>query len=217
MIKLQNINKSFKNTKVLKDINLEIQEGECVVFSGVSGSGKSTLLSIIGAILKPTSGVVEVDGLNIVSLSDYHLSNYRGSSVGFVTQSFHLFDMLNVRENITPALLLGELTQKEIQKRVQEVMKIASIEHKQNDRVSTLSGGEKQRCMIARALVNNPKTVLCDEPTANLDKENSLKFISIVKNLRESGKTILIATHDPLISELEWIDRVIKIDEGKIE
>jgi putative ABC transport system ATP-binding protein len=217
MIKLENVNKSFKESKILKDINLEIKEGECVVISGVSGSGKSTLLSIIAAIMKPSSGLVEVEGVNIVSLSDFHLSNYRGEDIGFVTQSFHLFDELNIKENVLIPILKQRLAQDVIRKRVDEVLKIASISHKSHAKVSTLSGGEKQRCMIARALINNPKILLCDEPTANLDKENSLKFADIIKRLKTEKKTIIIATHDPLIIEMEWVDRVIKIDEGKIE
>ncbi|WP_455757831.1 ABC transporter ATP-binding protein [Sulfurimonas sp.] len=217
MIKLRNVYKSFANAEVLKDISLDIKEGECIVFNGVSGSGKSTLLSIIGALLKPSRGLVKVDGLNIASLNDYHLSNYRGENLGFITQSFHLFEMLSVRENVVVPLLLSKLNQNEIENRVNEAMQISSINHKSQDEINTLSGGEKQRCVIARALVNNPKIILCDEPTANLDKENSLKFAQIIKTLKNSGKTIVIATHDPLISELEWVDRVIKIDEGKIE
>ena len=217
MIKLQNVSKNFANTKILKDISLEIKEGECVVLSGVSGSGKSTLLSIIASLMKPTSGLVEVDGTNIVALSDYHLSSYRKDSVGFITQSFHLFDMLNVRDNVIIPLLLSKLEQSEVERKVQEAMSVASISHKSDAKVSTLSGGERQRCVIARALVNNPKVILCDEPTANLDKENSLKFIQIIKALKEQGKTILIATHDPLIYELDWIDKLIKIDEGSFE
>jgi len=217
MIKLHNICKNFAKTEVLKDISLDIKEGECIVFKGVSGSGKSTLLSIIGALMKPSSGLVQVNGVNIASLSDYYLSNYRGKSIGFITQSFHLFEMLSVRENVVVPLLLSKISQDEIKRRVDEAMSIASIEHKSQNEIFTLSGGEKQRCIIARALVNNPKIILCDEPTANLDKENSLKFAQIIKSLKERGKTIVIATHDPLISELEWVDRVIKIDEGKIE
>ena len=217
MIKLQNICKSIDTHTILKDINLNIKEGECVVLNGVSGSGKSTLLSIIGAVMRPSSGLVEVDALNIASLSDFHLSNYRRESVGFVSQEFHLFDALSVRENIVIPLLLAKLTKHEFDSRVDEAMRMASIEHKSGQRISTLSGGEKQRCIIARALVNQPKIILCDEPTANLDKENSLKFISIVKSLKESGKSIIIATHDPLVSGLEWVDKVIEIDEGKIE
>ncbi len=217
MIKLKNVFKTINTQTILNDINLEIDEGEFVVINGISGSGKSTLVSIIAGIMKPSSGLLEVDGDNIVSLNDFHLSNYRLNSVGFITQSFHLFDMLSVEDNILPALLMSKLSDKEIRSRVDEVMKIASIEHKAKSIVTTLSGGEKQRCIIARALVNNPNIILCDEPTANLDKENSLKFIDIMKKLKESGKTIIIATHDPLISELEFVDKIFKIDEGKIE
>ncbi len=217
MIKLKNVYKNFDKINVLQNINLEIKEGEVVVLSGVSGSGKSTLLSIIGAIMKPSSGLVEVNGENIVSLSDFHLSRYRTSDIGFVTQTFYLFEMLSVKENVITPLILNKLTQKEMLHKSDEAMKKAEILHKSNQVVSTLSGGEKQRCMIARALVNNPKIILYDEPTANLDKQNSLKFIEIVKQLKNGGKTIVIATHDPLVSELELVDKIIKIDEGKIE
>jgi putative ABC transport system ATP-binding protein len=217
MIRLQNVSKSFADVKVLQNINLNIKETQSIVLTGISGSGKSTLLSIIGGILKPTSGLVQVDGYNIVSLNDFYLSKYRSNSVGYITQSFHLFDRLSVRDNVIAPLLLKKLTQKQIQLLVDEAMIKAQIIHKQNQKVFTLSGGEKQRCMIARALVNNPKIILCDEPTANLDKQNSLKFIEILKELKESAKTIVIATHDPLLSELDWIDKIIKIDEGQIE
>ncbi len=217
MIKVKNIFKSFKNEVVLKDINLEIKKNELIVLSGVSGSGKSTLLSIIASIMKPTSGAVEVDGINIVSLNDFHLSAFRTKTVGFVTQAFHLFDMLSVKENIIAPLVLQKLSQEEISQKVQSVMEIASIAHKSQSVVSTLSGGEKQRCMIARALINMPDILLCDEPTANLDKENSLKFIAILKSLKQSGITIIIATHDPLLINLEWIDRVIEMKEGRVE
>ena len=217
MIKLQNVSKDFNTTKVLKNISLNIKKGECIVLKGVSGSGKSTLLSIIASLMKPTSGLVEVDGVNIVTLSDFHLSSYRNNTIGFITQDFHLFDMLSVSDNIVVPLLLSNLTQNEAQKKVSEVMDIAFIKHKANSEIHTLSGGEKQRCLIARVLVNNPKIILCDEPTASLDRENSLNFIQIIKMLKEKGKTILIATHDPLIYELDWIDKLIKMDDGSLE
>lgn len=217
MIQLVNVNKSFKKVQVLQNISLEIKEAQCVVLSGVSGSGKSTLLSIVGSLQKASSGIVEVDEMNLSKLNDDRLSDFRSNTIGFVTQSFHLFDALSVRENILPALLLSRLSQKEINARLEEVMQIANIQHKEDAVVSTLSGGEKQRCVIARALVNKPKILLFDEPTANLDTNNSLSFIKIMKKLKEEGKTILIATHDPLISTLDFIDRVVCIKDGKIE
>ena len=217
MIQLVNVNKSFKKVQVLQNISLEIKEAQCVVLSGVSGSGKSTLLSIVGSLQKASSGIVEVYEMNLSKLNDDRLSDFRSNTIGFVTQSFHLFDALSVRENILPALLLSRLSQKEINARLEEVMQIANIQHKEDAVVSTLSGGEKQRCVIARALVNKPKILLFDEPTANLDTNNSLSFIKIMKKLKEEGKTILIATHDPLISTLDFIDKVFHMKDGKIE
>jgi len=183
----------------------------------VSGSGKSTLLSIISSFIAPTSGLVMVDGVNIISLSDFHISNYRAKTIGFVTQEFHLFDRLSVEQNVMIPLILTDLSQSELQQRCNKAITTSAIGHKKNQIVSKLSGGEKQRCVIARALVNEPKVILCDEPTANLDKENSLGFTQIIRELKSQKKTIIIATHDPLIINLEFVDRVIEIDDGKIE
>lgn len=217
MIQLVNVNKSFKKVQVLQNISLEIKEAQCVVLSGVSGSGKSTLLSIVGSLQKASSGIVEVDEMNLSKLNDDRLSDFRSNTIGFVTQSFHLFDALSVRENLLPALLLRGLSQKGIEGRLEEVMQQTHIQHKKDAEVSTLSGGEKQRCIIARALVNKPKILLFDEPTANLDTTNSLAFVEILRALKKEGKTILVATHDPLISTLDFIDRILYIKDGKLE
>ena len=221
MIIIKSLYKEFSSVDTtfhaLKNINLEIADGEVLVIKGISGSGKSTLLSIIGAIMKPTSGSVEVDGENIVSYTDYFASSYRQNKLGFITQSFHLFDAFTVEENLFSALALSDLTPKEIEKRVQEVSSVANISHKLNAVVTTLSGGEKQRCIIARALVNKPEIILCDEPTANLDRENSLMFVDIIKRLKEMGKTVIIATHDPLFESLEFVDKRVVMKDGEIE
>lgn len=221
MIQINNITKSF-NKKIdsfhaLKNISLTIDKGELLVLKGISGSGKSTLLSILAGIMKPTSGSVLVDGENIVSLSDYHASMYRNTKVGFVTQVFHLFDELSVKDNITVPLVITDLSNDEVDNRAKEVMSICNISHKKNQKVSTLSGGEKQRTIIARALINQPDIILCDEPTANLDHENSLKFIEIIEQLQTMNKTIIIATHDPIFDNLKNVDRVIKIKDGSLE
>jgi len=222
MIVLKNVNRVFKQNsnrsfEALKEINLEIQEGESLLLKGVSGSGKSTLLSIIGAILKPSSGLVAVDGLNISGLSDYYLSKYRNETIGFITQSFYLFEELSVRDNLLPPLIVNNYSLEKIEALSATAMQLSNISHKADQRVATLSGGEKQRCMIARSIVNSPKIILCDEPTANLDRENSLKFIEILKKLKMMGKTIVVATHDPLFEELEIMDRVVNIKEGRVE
>jgi len=217
MIQVKNLNKYFDKYQALKDINLNINDGECIILNGVSGSGKTTLLSIIGAIMKPTSGAVEISGENIVSFSDFHASNYRNTKVGFVTQSFHLFDELSVKENIFVPLVITNLSDDETNSHVEYAMQIANISHKANQKTKNLSGGEKQRCIIARALVNQPQIILCDEPTANLDFDNSLKFIEIITKLKEMKKTIIIATHDPIFNNLSCVDRNINIKEGSIE
>jgi putative ABC transport system ATP-binding protein len=222
MIVIKELYKSFHSNSdesfhALKDINLTIADTEVVVLKGISGSGKSTLLSIIAGIMKPSSGAVEVNGENIVSLSDYHASTYRNTKVGFVTQSFHLFDELNARENIIIPLVVTTLSDKEVDKQVEEAMNIANISHKAQQKANTLSGGEKQRCIIARALVNNPDIILCDEPTANLDYENSLKFLEIITKLKKMGKTIIIATHDPIFNSLSSVDRILHIKDGSLE
>lgn len=213
MIKLQNVYKKF----ALQDINLEIQKGELVLIEGISGSGKTTLLNIIASFMKPDSGLVEIDGENIVSLSDYHLSDYRKEKMGYITQNFHLFEQLTLEENLLGALVTRQLSQKEIKDATENALHLAHISHKAKQRVKTLSGGEKQRCVIARALVNNPDLILCDEPSANLDRENSLKFMQIIQELHTLGKTILIATHDPLLQELQGISQHIRVSEGRIE
>ncbi len=201
----------------LQNVTLNIEDAQCVVLSGISGSGKSTLLSIIGAIMRPSSGSVEIDGNNIVSLSDYHLSHYRNKTIGYVTQSFHLFESLSVRDNLLAPLVISDLSSLEIESMITSALKKANILHKADKKVSTLSGGEKQRCLIARALVNDPSIILCDEPTASLDKKNSLEFIEIIRGLKKLGKIIIIATHDPLFEELDFVDKFYKMNEGKIE
>lgn len=222
MIHLQNVFKSFKDGKAevfhtLSDINLRIKKGECVVVKGVSGSGKSTLLSIIGAIMKPSSGSVKVEGENVASLNDFHASRYRKYQVGFVTQSFNLFEQLSVSNNLVAALVTQDFSSDEIEIKIAKALHLSNITHKANQKISTLSGGEKQRCIIARALVNEPSIILCDEPTANLDRANSMEFIKIMQKLKKENKTIIIATHDPLFDTLDFVDRVITIEEGKIE
>jgi len=221
MIKIKNLNKIFKISEkkfyALKDINLNIKKSELVTIYGKSGSGKSTLLSIIASIMKPTDGAVYIEGENIVSYNDYFASLYRQKTVGIITQDFYLFDLLNVRENIKTALIITDISTKEINNKVENIAKLCNIHHKLDMPINTLSGGEKQRCTIARALINNPKILLCDEPTANLDYENSLIFIEILIKLKKTDKTIIIATHDPLFKTLDIVNKKIFMNNAEIE
>ena len=220
MIEIQNLCKSFKTSSesfhALKNINLTIKENEVIVIYGESGSGKSTLLSIIASIMKPSSGRVLVDGENIVSLSDIHASEYRKNRVGFITQSFHLFDELTLHDNLLVPLVIQNLTKGEIEKHIDRALSLANISHKKEQKVKSFSGGERQRSIIARALVNNPDIIICDEPTANLDIDNSLAFIEMLQSLKEEGKTIIISSHDELFKTQIFVDRVISIKDGSL-
>ncbi|MCT7615879.1 ABC transporter ATP-binding protein [Aliarcobacter butzleri] len=221
MIKIKNLNKIFyENTNkefyALKDINLNIKKSSCVVLKGVSGSGKSTLLSLIATLQKPTSGEIVVEDESIAKLPDFHASNFRARKIGFIFQSFNLFNELSVKDNISLPLIPLGFSQKQIDDKVINTLKLANILHKKDELVSNLSGGEKQRCAIARALVNNCEIILCDEPTANLDYENSKNFIEILKELKELKKTIIIATHDPIFDNLDFVDSEILIKNGQI-
>lgn len=217
MINLENINKIYNESRpnafhALKSISLHVSKGELVILKGISGSGKSTLLSIIGSLIKPSSGSVIIDEESIAKLPDLHASNFRAQKLGFIFQSFNLFEGLSVADNVAIPLTNQTLTTEGLHVNVIKAMKTAHIDHKAHTEVRLLSGGEKQRCAIARALVNNPKVILCDEPTANLDSINSEKFIATIKELHKMGKTIIIATHDPIFETIDA--RIINIENG---
>jgi len=221
MIRVNQLNKIYnagtnREVQVLHDINFVIHEGELTILQGISGSGKSTLLAILSAMDRPSSGEVTVDELSISKLPDFHASHFRANSIGFIFQHFNLLEELSVKENITAVLIPLGLSHKAIEEKVVHSMELAKISHKADQSVKELSGGEKQRCAIARALVNDPKIILCDEPTANLDRNNSLHFIELIKQLKQLGKTILIATHDPLFEEAGMHDRLLSMDNGAL-
>ena len=221
MIKITNLNKIFhENTKkefhALKNINLEIKNSSCVILKGISGSGKSTLLSLIGTLQKPTSGDIKIDEESIAKLPDLHASNFRAKNLGFIFQAYNLFNELNVKDNISIPLIPLGFSQKDIDEKVSEALKLSNIFHKKDELVFNLSGGEKQRCAIARAIVNNPEIILCDEPTANLDLNNSIRFVEILKDLKNLNKTIIVASHDPIFDDLDFVDKIIHIKNGII-
>ncbi|MBT8344421.1 MAG: ABC transporter ATP-binding protein, partial [Sulfurovum sp.] len=187
MIQIENLYRTFHHgsneVQVLKEINLNIRQGECVVLKGVSGSGKTTLLSLIAGLDKPSAGKVFIEGEPISKLPDLFASELRAKKIGMIFQHFNLFEHLSVNENVTIPLIPSGLKMKEIHEKVDEALKVANIIHKHETLASRLSGGEKQRTAIARALVADPNIILCDEPTANLDRDNSLLFIDILGKL----------------------------------
>lgn len=216
MIQLKDVTKSFEKTTALKGVNLHIKEGEVVVLKGSSGSGKSTLLSLISALSKPTSGEVLVDGKHISKLSDDFASIYRRDNIGIIFQKYNLIPNLNVFENILIPKIPLNPDKKTVQTEVYDVMKKFHIEHKKDVVVKNLSGGEQQRVAIARSCINNPKIILADEPTANLDEKLSLNFINILKELKQMNLTIIISTHDPLFFGLDFVDKEIELKNGVV-
>jgi len=221
MIQIEEVSKIFNEGttqafEALKSVNLEVAKGETIILSGVSGSGKSTLLSLISALDKPSSGKIIVNNELISKLPDLHASMYRAKSIGVVFQNFNLLESLNVEENVILPLINSGLDISVVRAMAAKSMEISAISHKAQQQVKELSGGEKQRCAIARALVHEPELIICDEPTANLDKANSLNFIEVLESLHTMGKTIIIATHDPLFETLSFVNRVLHMEDGKI-
>ena len=221
MITLKKITKRYEINRnnivtALRNVNIEIKEGELVVLKGVSGSGKSTILSLIASLTKPTEGEVIVDGHRVSKLPDNFASDYRQNSIGFIFQRYNLIPTLTVQENILLPLVPTNPDEDEARAKLDRVVEQFDIADKKGTVVRNLSGGEQQRVAIARALVNDPKIVIADEPTANLDENLSLDFIEILRGLKESGKTIVVATHDPLFFDLEMVDRIVDVQGGKI-
>jgi len=217
MISIQNVSKVYEgNITALQDINLNFAEGELIVLKGVSGSGKSTILSLIAGLSKPTTGEVIVDGKKISKLPDHFAASYRRDNIGIVFQKYNLITTLSVTENVLLPLFPLNLPREMMKEKSQVVLNKFTIAHKADVMVKNLSGGEQQRVAIARANINDPKIILADEPTANLDEKLSLEFIEILRELKSKKRTIIIATHDPLFFDLEIVDRTITIEHGKL-
>ena len=199
----------------LKGVNLSLKEGEFSLLMGASGSGKSTLLHILGTLDRPTEGRVLYRGEDVFRLSDKELAIFRNRKVGFVFQFHYLINELTVIENVMVPLLVRGVPEREAREKAKEVLKSVGLEYRLSHRPFEISGGEKQRTAIARALVTEPEIVLADEPTGNLDSQSSHSVISTMKRLnRETGTTFLIATHN---SELEtYADNVYFIKDGVI-
>ncbi|MDD2400329.1 MAG: ABC transporter ATP-binding protein [Sulfurovum sp.] len=221
VIEIENLNLTFSpNTPqefhALKNISLSVKEGEFCILKGVSGSGKSTLLSVMGALLKPTSGKLEVFSSPVSKMPDFHASTFRREHLGFIFQNFNLFDEFTVLENVQTALVPTNAPVAHMQTRALALLSMVNLEKKKDTTARNLSGGEKQRCAIARALINNPKLILADEPTANLDRKNSENVIEILTKLNSQGTTVLVATHDEIFEQMIPDLKVIHIKEGAI-
>lgn len=200
MIELRNIFKDYSQenlvVSVLKDISLTISEGEYVAIMGPSGSGKSTLMNIIGCLDKATSGVYELDGVDISKLDDEHLSEIRLNSIGFVFQNFQLLPRQSALDNVALPLIYAGVKKEERKKRALEALKKVGLEDRADFKPNQLSGGQKQRVAIARAIVNHPKILLADEPTGALDSKSGKSIMELFKTLNDEGVTVVMITHD---------------------
>ena len=200
----------------LKNINLDINNGELVILKGVSGSGKSTLLSLIALLQKPTSGEILIDGTNIAKLPDAFCSEFRHKRLGLVFQNFNLIEGLSVYENLLAPFALTNFKANVREEMIKKALNLANISHKRDENVSNLSGGERQRCAVARALSMDADIILADEPTANLDRQNSRAFLGLLESFKALKKSVIVATHDSIFDELSATDRVVSLQNGEI-
>jgi putative ABC transport system ATP-binding protein len=221
LVELESVTKIYNQgraneVKALTDVSLSVEEGSMICLQGASGSGKSTLLAIIGCVMPPTSGRAAIAGKRLSRLPDRFLTIHRRQTIGFIFQQFNILPTLTVLDNIALPLLPLGISPRVRRERARALMDKLSISHRQHFLASQISGGELQRVAIARALINDQPIILADEPTAHLDTRLSEEFLSIMVDLKTAGKTIIIASHDPLVTEHPAIERIISIKDGRI-
>ena len=218
MIRAENLSKVYRMGKIevpaLRDVNLEIEEGEYLAIVGSSGSGKSTLLNMLGCLDKPTSGAVFIDGVNTASLSENELAEIRREKIGFIFQQFNLIHSLNALENVSLPMFFAGVGREERMKRAAELLAKVGLEKRMHHKPSELSGGQQQRVAIARALSNNPAIIIGDEPTGNVDSETGNAIMGILEGLNREGRTVIVVTHDTEIAA--HAPRVKRMKDGRL-
>ena len=218
MIKVTNLSKIFRTeeieTTALNQVSFEINDGEFVAIMGPSGCGKSTLLNILGLLDNPTDGSYQLLGQEVAKLKEKDRTKYRKGNIGFVFQSFNLIDELNVFENVELPLRYLNISSSERKARVTEILKRMNISHRAQHFPQQLSGGQQQRVAIARAVVSNPKLILADEPTGNLDSKNGKEVMDLLTQLNEEGTTIVMVTHSQ--KDASCAQRIVNLFDGQI-
>jgi len=218
MIEIHDLTKAYRTSDVettaLNHINLEVNEGEFIAIMGPSGCGKSTLLNIIGMLDSPDSGRYGFLHEDVQGYAEGQLANMRKQNIGFIFQSFNLVDELTVAENVMLPLLYQKVAPAERKQRVREVLERVGIAHRADHRPQQLSGGQQQRVAVARAVITNPKLILADEPTGNLDSANGAEVMALLTELNEEGTTIVMVTHSP--SDAEKAHRIIQLFDGHV-
>ena len=218
MIKLTGVNKIYRTdsieTQALENVNIEVKKGEFLSIMGPSGCGKSTLLNIMGLLDKPTSGTIEIAGTTVDQMTEKELAAFRNRTLGFVFQSFHLINSLNVLDNVELPLLYRKISAKERTRLAKEVLARVGLTHRMFHMPTQLSGGQCQRVAIARAIIGNPELILADEPTGNLDSKMGAEVMEILHKLnREDGRTIVMVTHNE--EQAKQTSRTIRFFDGR--
>lgn len=218
MIKLTGINKIYRTNEIetlaLENVNLDVIKGEFVSIMGPSGCGKSTLLNIMGLLDAPSSGKIEINGTSVESMKDKELAAFRNKTLGFVFQSFHLINSLNVIDNVELPLLYRKMAAKERTRLAKEVLERVGLSHRMRHMPTQLSGGQCQRVAIARAIVGNPEIILADEPTGNLDSKMGAEVMELLHKLnKEDGRTIVMVTHNE--EQAKQASRTIRFFDGR--
>jgi putative ABC transport system ATP-binding protein len=220
IVSVENVSKDYMLGKTvvpaLRDVSLEVEEGEFLSIAGPSGSGKTTLLNLVGCVDTPTAGTVVVNGQDTAKLSERALTDLRLRTIGFIFQSFNLVSVLSVFQNVEfPLLLQGALSKAERRRRVEGLMEAVGLAEHTRHRPSELSGGQRQRVAIARALVTRPRLVLADEPTANLDSQTGANIIDLMRDMnRRDGTTFVFSTHDPKV--MSHANAIVRIADGRV-
>lgn len=218
VIELKDIQKKFRigesEFAVLKGIDLKIERGEFIALMGPSGSGKSTLMNIVGCLDRPSSGTFLLLGQDISTVSDDELARIRREELGFIFQTFNLIGRISVLKNVEVPMMLSGVAREERRERAMKLLSSVGLAHRAGFSPLNISGGERQRVAIARALANDPKIIIADEPTGNLDLKNSDEVINILTNLNREGRTIIMVTHNPEITEN--CSRTIRLRDGRI-
>jgi putative ABC transport system ATP-binding protein len=218
MIKIQNLEKVFRTedieTVALDNVSLQVEKGEFVAVMGPSGCGKSTLLNILGLLDNPTQGSYILDGDEVGNLKEKNRTKVRKGNIGFVFQSFNLIDELNVFENVELPLIYQRVPVRKRKEMVNAILKRMAISHRAGHFPQQLSGGQQQRVAIARAVVSNPKMILADEPTGNLDSKNGKEVMSLLTELNQEGTTIVMVTHS--LRDSKYAHRVVNLFDGRI-
>jgi putative ABC transport system ATP-binding protein len=218
MLKLENVCKVYRTTEVetsaLDNVSLEVRPGEFLAIMGPSGCGKSTLLNILGLLDSPSSGVYSFFGEDVARASERDLTRLRRAAVGFVFQSFNLIDDLNVAENVDVALIYRGVSAKERKRRIAEALERVGIAHRARHLPQQLSGGQQQRVAVARALVSNPKLILADEPTGNLDTANGDAVMALLTGVAQAGTTVIMVTHS--LAHAAIAQRTVKLLDGRV-